>query len=128
MDLHKFIVGAIIGSVVGLLSGWEGISGSTFIQAGILLTGIVSTQSKAAGTTLLAMVFPISALAVWEYYKRGDVDVELAVVITAFYMILAWFGAKLNVIIPTNITYFATGVTLMVATAIFFNKAYTSNK
>ena len=128
MDSHRFVVGAIIGSVVGLLSGWEGISGSTFIQAGLLLSGIVSTQSKAAGTTLLAMVFPISAFAVWEYYKRGDVDVWLAVVITLFYMILAWFGAKLNTIIPTNITYFATGVTLMFAAGIFFYKAYTSKK
>ena len=128
MDSHKFMVGAIIGSVVGLLSGWEGISGSTFIQAGLLLSGVASTQSKAAGTTLLAMVFPISAFAVWEYYKRGDVDIWLAVVITVFYMILAWFGAKLNVIVPPSITYFATGVTLMLATAIFFYKAYSSKK
>lgn len=125
MDLHKFIVGALIGSVVGLLSGWEGISGSTFILAGLLLTGVVSTQSKAAGTTLLAMVFPISALAVWEYYKRGDVDVWLALVITLFYMIFAWFGAKLNAIVPSNVTYFVTAVTLMFATGIFFHKAYT---
>ena len=128
MDLHKFATGALIGSVVGLLSGWEGISGSTFIQAGLLLTGIASTQSKAAGTTLLAMVFPISALATWEYYKRGDVDVMLAVVITIFYMILAWFGAKMNRYISPNITYLATGITLMFATAIFFYKAYTSKK
>lgn len=128
MDLHKFVIGALIGSVVGLLSGWEGISGSTFIQAGILLTGVASTQSKAAGTTLLAMVFPISGLAVWEYYKRGEVDIGLAVVITIFYMILAWFGAKLNMIIPPKITYLATGITLMFATAIFLYKAYTSKK
>ena len=128
MEVKKFVIGAIIGSVVGLLSGWEGISGSTFIQAGLLLSGIVSTQSKAAGTTLLAMVFPISALAVWEYYKRGDVDVWLAVVITLFYMILAWLGAKLNAMVPPSITYFVTGVTLMFATGIFFYKAYSPQK
>ena len=128
MELHKFVMAALIGSVVGLLSGWEGISGSTFIQAGLLLTGIASSQSKAAGTTLLAMVFPISIFAVWEYYKRGDVDIELAVVITLFYAILAWFGAKINIIIPTKVTYFATGVTLMLATGLYFYKAYTSKK
>ena len=128
MDVKKLLIGALIGSVVGLLSGWEGISGSTFIQAGLLFSGVASTQSKAAGTTLLAMVFPISAFAVWEYYKRGDVDVWLAVVITLFYMVLAWFGAKLNMVIPESVKYFATGVTLMLATAIFFYKAYSSKK
>ena len=117
------LTGVTIGSIVGLISGWEGISGSTFIQAGILYSGVLATQGEAAGTTLMAMVFPISGLAVWEYYKRGQVDIPLAAVITVAYMIMAWFGAKINPMIPTKITYIATGITLMLATLIFFHKA-----
>lgn len=100
----------------------EGISGSTFILSGLLLSGIVSSHTKAAGTTLLAMLFPISGLAVWEYYKRGDVEVWLALVITCFYTVFAWFGAKLTVYIPANVTLFATALTLLLSTIIFFIK------
>lgn len=69
------------------------------------------------------MVFPISSLAVWEYYKRGYVDVPLAVIITIAYMRMAWFGAKNNPLTPTKIIYIATGITLMLATLVFFHKA-----
>lgn len=123
MDAKKLLTGITIGSIVGFISGWEGISGSTFIQAGILYSGVLATQGEAAGTTLMAMVFPISGLAVWEYYKRGQVDVPLSIVITIAYMITAMFGAKINPLIPTNITYIATGISLMIATMIFFYKA-----
>ena len=74
MDIKNFIIGTLIGSIVGFLSGWEGISNSEFIQLALILTGISHSQSLAAGTTLLAMLFPISAFAVWDYYKRKKVE------------------------------------------------------
>lgn len=52
----------------------------------------------------------------------------LAIVMTIFYMILAWFGAKMNLYIAPNVTYLARGITLMFAAAIYFYKSYYSNK
>lgn len=123
MDLKKLLTGITIGSIVGLISGWEGISGGEYIQASLLYSGILATQREAAGTTLMAMVFPISGLAVLEYYKRGEVDIPLAIVITIAYMLMSWFGAKINPLIPTKITYIATGISLIIATILFFYKA-----
>jgi uncharacterized membrane protein YfcA len=124
MDHKKLLTGLTIGSIVGIMSGIEGISGSTFIQAGILYSGVLATQGEAAGTTLMAMVFPISGLAVWEYYKRGQVDIPLACIITLSYLVTAWFGSKLNPMISPKIIYTITGLSLMIATIIFFRKAY----
>ena len=128
MDAKKLIIGALIGGIVGLMSGWQGVSGSVFIQLGLILSGIAASQAMAAGTTLLAMVFPISALAVWNYYKRGEVDVLLAITITLVYMIAAGIGARINAKVSEKTTYFATGIAQGLASLIFFYKAYTAKK
>jgi len=68
--MNPTIISALVGSVVGIFSGWIGISSSVYIELALLVTGLANTQSKAAGTTLFAMMFPISTLAVYEYYKK----------------------------------------------------------
>jgi len=123
--MYNLIIGALIGSAVGTLSGWQGVSGSVFIQLALLLTGVAKTQANAAGTTLLAMMFPISGLAVWDYYKRGKVDIGLGLVITLFYTILAAFGAKLNEMTSPKVTFIATGLTQSIAAMIFLYKGFT---
>jgi len=59
-----------------------------------MVTGISPNQRKAAGTTLLAILFPLSIGAVYEYWKSGDIDIPVAIIITLTYMIFAFFGAK----------------------------------
>lgn len=122
--MNPTMISAIIGSMVGLLSGWIGVSGSAYIQLALLMTGLAKTQSKAAGTTLFALMFPISALAVYEYYQRGDVDIKNGLIICVFYTILAGVGAKLSGLFPQKTTLYIAGILNIIAAAIFFRQGY----
>lgn len=95
-QLLKYLGGMILGSVVGLIGGFAGIAGGFLILAGLISMELTDTQAKAAGTTLLAILFPISIGAVYEYYKQNNIDIPLALVITFFYVIFAWMGAEIN--------------------------------
>jgi len=85
-----------------------------------LLSELVKTQSKAAGTTLFAMMLPIVAPAVFSYYKRGEIDIKNGLIICAFYALLAGLGAKLNVLFSQKLTLNLAGVLQLIAAGIFF--------
>ena len=86
-EIIKYITAVIIGSIVGFLGGFQGIAGGFYINMLLMFTGIANTQRLATGTTLLALVFPLSIGAVYEYWKSGDIDVYAALIITLFYII-----------------------------------------
>lgn len=94
--ITKYIGTILVGSLVGVISGWQGISRDDMLLALLLLFGLEANQRIAAGTVLLSVVFPISIGAVWEYYKRGDVDIVLGLLLTVTYIITATLGAKIN--------------------------------
>tara|TARA_B100001093_G_C26712272_1_gene963956 strand:+ start:584 stop:985 length:402 start_codon:yes stop_codon:yes gene_type:complete len=115
---YKLLVGLIIGSIVGFVGGLQGIAGGFYISMLLLLSGVSQTQRQAAGTTLLAILFPISIGAVYEYWKTGDIDIYLALTITVFYTIFAWIGAKINPKIDPNDLF------LSLAFLLFFTSFY----
>ena len=118
--LYKLFLGLLIGSVVGFVGGIQGIAGGFYISMLLLLSGISQTQRQAAGTTLLAILFPISIGAVYEYWKTGDVDVYLALTITFFYTIFAWIGAKVNAKIDENYLFLSLAFLLLFTSMYFF--------
>lgn len=122
--MNPNVISGLIGSIVGILSGWVGISGSVYIELALLITGLAKTQSKAAGTTLFALVFPISALAAYEYYKKGDVDMKSGLIICLFYVVFAGAGAKLNNVFSQTTTMYIAGILNLFAAAIFFYQGY----
>jgi uncharacterized membrane protein YfcA len=40
----------------------------------------------AQGTTLLMLVMPVGALAAWQYYKVGNVDVKAALILVQLFL------------------------------------------
>lgn len=115
----KYGIAVIIGTIVGFLGGFQGIAGGFYISMLLLITGIVPNQRKAAGTTLLAILFPLSIGAVYEYWKSGDIEVPVALIITLFYMIFAFIGAKVNETVPEYIPLLSLSL-LLGTTAIYF--------
>mgnify|MGYP003651075684 CR=1 FL=1 len=120
----KYIIAALIGSSVGFIGGLQGIAGGFYISMLLLATGLVETQRMAAGTTLLAIVFPLSIGAVYEYYKAGEIDTIPGLIITFFYIIFATIGARYNSVIDEKWIVLSLGSLLMLTSFYFFNKYY----
>lgn len=50
------------------------------------------SQMKAQGTSLATLLLPIGIFAFWTYYKAGEVDFKLAMLIAAGFAAGGWFG------------------------------------
>jgi len=83
-----------IGLAAGVLAGLFGIGGGIIIgPALILLAGFIPVV--ATGTSLGALLLPVGALGVWEYWKRGHINLPASIWIALGLFIGAWFGARL---------------------------------
>jgi uncharacterized membrane protein YfcA len=118
----KYVTAIIIGCIVGFIGGFQGIAGGFYISMLLLFTGIAKTQRMAAGTTLLAVLFPLSIGAVYEYWKTGDVDLYAGLIITFFYMIFSWVGAKANLLVDEQYPLLSLAVLLMLTSFYFFHR------
>lgn len=83
--------GLILGIVIGIISGMIGIGGGAFlIPALIFFYGL--SQKTAQGTSLATLLLPIGIFAFWTYYKAGQVDVKLAVLVGLGFAFGGWVG------------------------------------
>ncbi|HVN48120.1 MAG TPA: sulfite exporter TauE/SafE family protein [Bacteroidota bacterium] len=84
----------LLGFAAGVLSGLVGIGGGILIvPALVFLFGF--TQQQAQGTTLALLVPPIGILAAWTYYKQGYVDIKVAAIIAAGFVVGSLLGARI---------------------------------
>src|ERR1039458_6752882 len=82
----------LVGLVVGMVSGVVGIGGGVlFIPALVWLLGM--SQLKAQGTSLGALLAPVGIFAFWEYYRRGNADLRVALLLAAGFLVGGYFGA-----------------------------------
>jgi len=83
-----------IGLAAGVLAGLFGIGGGIVIgPALILLAGFA--PKVATGTSLGALLLPVGALGAWEYYRRGNLNIEASLWIALGLLAGAWLGARL---------------------------------
>lgn len=102
MDWQQATIIALIGLTAGILGGMLGLGGAIIIiPAMVFLLGY--TQQMAQGTALMMMVFPVGALAAFQYYQQGEVDIKAALIMAAFFFIGGFFGAKIAMLIPQEI-------------------------
>lgn len=114
---------ALIGILGGLFGGMFGLGGAVIIiPALVMLLGY--SQQMAQGTTLAMMVLPVSALAAFQYYKKGYVDIKVALVMAVFFVVSGFLGAKLATLIPQEILkkVFAIMLILIAVKTLFFEK------
>jgi uncharacterized membrane protein YfcA len=115
----------LLGAISGLAGGALGQSGAEVMLPGLLILNLVPNFKTAAGTVLLAIIPPISLLAVLEYYKRGQVKVFTSVILFITYLFVAFFGAYLTKDISNKILEYITAVYFLVISIFFFWNAYT---
>ncbi|MBI5643366.1 MAG: sulfite exporter TauE/SafE family protein [Deltaproteobacteria bacterium] len=110
METAVFVV---LGLAAGVLSGLVGIGGGILVvPALVFLFGF--SQHQAQGTTLAMMVPPIGILAAWTYYKAGYVDIKVAGLLCAGFLIGGFFGAKLAASLSNEALKKTFGVALLV--------------
>ena len=102
----------ILGLFAGVFSGLIGIGGGILIvPALVFIYGM--TQQQAQGTTLAMLVPPIGILAAWTYYQRGFVDIKIAALVGAGFILGGLIGSKFAVNLPTATLEKIFGVALV---------------
>ena len=81
-----------IGLAAGILSGVFGIGGGVIIvPALIYMAGF--KQHSATGTSLAVLLPPIGIGAMWEYYRHGNVNLRVAMIMAIAVFAGGWLGA-----------------------------------
>lgn len=86
----------LIGLLAGVLSGLVGVGGG-IIMVPLLVLLLGFNQHQAQGTSLTVLVVPVTALAVFNYYKEGYINWKYAAIIAVFFVVGSYFGSKLAV-------------------------------
>jgi hypothetical protein len=81
----------LIGLLVGAFSGVVGIGGGILIVPALLYFGM--SQHKAQGTSLGALLAPVGILAFVQYYREGNADLRVALLLAAGFTVGGFFGA-----------------------------------
>ncbi|MGA2278330.1 MAG: sulfite exporter TauE/SafE family protein [Terracidiphilus sp.] len=82
----------LVGLVVGMVSGVVGIGGGIlFVPALVWLLGM--DQHKAQGTSIGALLLPVGIFAFLEYYRKGNADIRVALLLAAGFLVGGYFGA-----------------------------------
>ena len=124
MEIQNLVIVAIIGIAAGMLSGLLGLGGAIIIiPALVMLLGY--SQQTAQGTALVMMVLPVGALAAYQYYKDGFVEMKPALIMAAFFFVGGYIGAKYATHIPqgTLKKLFAVMLIILAIKMLFFEKA-----
>jgi len=82
----------LVGLLVGMVSGVVGIGGGIlFVPALVWLAGM--DQHRAQGTSLGALLLPVGLFAFLEYYRKGNADLRVALLLGAGFLAGGYFGA-----------------------------------
>jgi uncharacterized protein len=101
-----------LGLFAGIISGLIGIGGGIVIVP-VLVFLFHFSQHRAQGTTLALLVPPIGILAAWAYYRQGYVDLKVAALICAGFVIGGLLGAKLATSLSNAMLEKVFGVALL---------------
>ena len=103
----------LLGLLAGVLSGFIGVGGGILIvPALVLIFGF--SQHQAQGTSLAILLPPVGILAAWTYYKQGFVDLRVAAIIVAGFIVGGWVGARYATQISNEALGKGFGVVLIV--------------
>ena len=83
--------GLLLGVFIGVVSGLVGIGGGALlIPALVFMYGM--SQHKAQGTSLATLLLPIGIFAFWKYWKAGEVDLRVAILVAIGFALGGWIG------------------------------------
>lgn len=112
----------LIGILAGVLSGLVGVGGG-IIMVPLLVILLGFSQHQAQGTSLGALLPPVTLLAVLNYYKSGYLNWKYALIIATAFIIGGYFGSKIAIAIDERLLKkLFGGVMLFAAIKMIFGK------
>ena len=84
----------LIGVSAGVASGLFGIGGGVLIVPALVYFAKFS-QHAAVGTSLAILLPPVGIGAAYQYYQHGNVDIKVALIVAAAFMVGGWLGGTL---------------------------------
>lgn len=101
-----------LGVVSGAFAGLVGVGGGiVIVPALVFLFGM--PQHMAQGTSLALLLPPIGIIAAYTYWQKGHVDVRVALLIIAGFLVGSYFGSKYAVSVPRVVLQRIFGVFLL---------------
>ena len=89
-----WVLVALIGLVGGVVSGLFGVGGAIVIVPALMLL-VKLPPHTASGTSLASLLLPVGLLGAIEYYRRGQVNIPYAVILSAGLFVGAFVGTHL---------------------------------
>ncbi len=122
MSTSMLLILIAIGIITGIMAGMLGIGGAIImIPALVFFMGF--SQQMAQGTSLAVMLPPIGIIATYNYYKAGHVDMKVALILAACFLIGSYFGSKYALTLPQATLKKIFGILLLlVAAKMLFSK------
>ena len=121
MTIQTVVLLMFIGLIAGILSGLIGIGGGIIMVPMLLILGF--SQQQAQGTSLAALLPPVTLFAVINYHKAGFIDWRYAIIISLVFVIGGYFGSKIAVNIDQKTLKKIFGVLLLlIGTKMLFSK------
>ena len=81
----------VTGTLIGVISGMIGIGGGILLVP-CLVYFFNMSQHRAQGTSLAALLLPVGFLAFWEYYRAGNADLKIGLVVAVGFFVGGYFG------------------------------------
>ena len=121
MTIQTLLLLMLIGLLAGMLSGLIGIGGGIIMVPMLLIMGF--SQQQAQGTSLAALLPPVTLFAVINYHKAGFIDWRYAIIISVVFVVGGYFGSKIAVNIDQKTLKKIFGILLLiVGTKMMFSK------
>jgi uncharacterized membrane protein YfcA len=102
----------IIGVVAGIMAGMFGIGGGVVIVPALIIF-LNFTLLEANGTSLAALLLPVSIFAVISYHKSGFVKIRTAAYISAGILLGVSFGSTIALNLPSQLLKILYGCFLL---------------
>ncbi len=109
MTIQTILILAATGLMAGILSGFVGVGGGIIIvPALVFLLGM--SQHSAQGTSLFVLCLPVVFLALFNYWKEGQVNWKFGLIIAVTFFVGGFVGSKLSLKLSPSLVQIIFGL------------------
>lgn len=103
----------VIGFITGVVNGLFGSGGGTIVVPAMIFS--LGIEDHKAHATAISIIFPLSVISTFIYFRHGDIDLKSALLVTVGGIIGSFIGAKFLNKIPSNILRKIFGIFMIFA-------------